>query len=374
MHVLTFLTVSVFLDTMLDKTEPPPDAPAPGTRVEIYWTDDQIWYPCTIKQGEWDVDGTWVCMCEYDVGEPLWHNLKEVRHRPLTPRNKVKRSRRQKSPNRSQHKKSHRKKSKTHHGHSSASHSGVKRSHHKKTHGKKVKSQRNCDHRQVFLKASPYSLIQEGGTFSHCPTCKQRVWVCPRCYRGYSRRNNVLHLEICVGNNVEFVPVRYRDTKSGKFREGRCNSTRNHLRGAPADPTGLVKVESTLTPTFLPLVYRNAIIAGSTPCVDRSRMGPVELLLSLHTLLDNTGALFERSKMKEDKFGMLHVVEGGQMKVTSSEVFGVLQGADPCYITISLDKINDAQFKARACPDICVCVRAICCVCWQLRHVHVPVP
>ena len=143
---------------------------------------------------------------------------------------------------------------------------------------------------------------------------------------------------------------RYRNAKSGQFRVGRRNGRRNNLRGAPPNPSGLVQVETTLTPAILPRVYRNVIVTGSTPCIDRSRLSHEQLLMSLNSLVEDTGAVFKSCNLKADKFGVLHVVQDNAAPhVSSSDVFHVLQSEEPCYITISFPKINDVQFRNVTC-------------------------
>ena len=81
---------------------------------------------------------------------------------------------------------------------------------------------------------------------------------------------------------------RYRSS-TGQFREGRCNVPRFQLRGAPPDPTGVMKMETSLTPSFPPHVYRNAYVAGYTPCVDQSRLSEEEVFTSLYNVLYSAG-------------------------------------------------------------------------------------
>lgn len=68
-----------------------------------------------------------------------------------------------------------------------------------------------------------------------------------------------------------------------------CNVPRFQLRGAPPDPTGVMKMETSLTPSFPPHVYRNAYVAGYTPFVDQSRLSEEEVFTSLYNVLYSAG-------------------------------------------------------------------------------------
>ncbi len=57
----------------------------PGTCLEVYWDEDQTWYPCVITKEDIDVDGTTASLCAYDDGVDEWHNLQKNEHRPITP-------------------------------------------------------------------------------------------------------------------------------------------------------------------------------------------------------------------------------------------------------------------------------------------------
>ena len=71
-----------------ETTSPKPDTPnvpPPGTSIEVYWDEDEVWYPCIIKAAGTDTDGSWVSLCAYDDGAKIWHNLQEHVHRSITP-------------------------------------------------------------------------------------------------------------------------------------------------------------------------------------------------------------------------------------------------------------------------------------------------
>ena len=172
------------------------------------------------------------------------------------------------------------------------------------------------------------------------------------CYRVYCHGNKKNHLKICVGSKlVHQNKRRYRDASTGKFREGRCNVPRSKLRGAPPDPTGLMKMDTSLTPSFPPHVYRNAYVAGRTPCVDRSRLSEAELLSSILDVFDSAGVgkrnlvSYRSSRMTASR-GLMYVPEGSSaVVVTQPQMFDKLQGEDPCYMTIEVNDMSADDFQ-----------------------------
>ena len=62
-----------------------PNVPPPGTSIEVYWDEDEVWYPCIIKDAGTDDDGSWVSLCAYDDAKKLWHNLEHHKYRTITP-------------------------------------------------------------------------------------------------------------------------------------------------------------------------------------------------------------------------------------------------------------------------------------------------
>ena len=360
-------------------TDPDPapvrKVPSKGDRVEVMWEDGR-YYPCVIQNTTMDNGGAGplVHACEYDDGYKTWHDMADPETKWRLPpaasssqsvasagasslsssssrQTKGRRKRSRPSKGRSRKKASHKKQSAGYKSRSTPS-----RSHKhspKKSCNRRRKKQSLCNHRQVFLQAEPSSLILDGGTKVMCPTCDRPVWVCSKCYRVYVPNNARNHLAICVGSNLALQSPRYREAVTGKFREGRCNAVRTKLRGAPPDPSGLVKVETSLTPSIPPDVYRNAYVAGSTPCVDYSRLSPAEVLFRLHQLLHNISAgtknliEFQSARMTTSQRAgdFHHVVEGGSAGVTQAQMFNILESGDPCYITIAVNDMSGSDFK-----------------------------
>ena len=362
--------------TVPDPAPPARKVPSKGDRVEVLWEDDGRYYPCVIKDTTLDNDGAGplVHKVQYEDGFKTWHNMADPEMKWRVPpaassssqsvasagasslssssttqprQSKGRRKRSRHSSKGRSRKPSRKKQSAGYKSRSSAS-----RSHKKKSAGYKH-SAKKCNHRQVFLQAEPSSLILDGGTRVTCPSCDKLVWVCSKCYRAYVPNNEKYHLSICVGSNLALRSPRYREAVTGKFREGHRNPSRTKLRGAPPDPSGLLKLETTLTPSIPPDVYRNAYVAGSTPCVDYSRLSPAEVLFRLHQLLHNISAgtknliEFQSARMTTSQRAgdFHHVVEGGSAGVTQAQMFNILESGDPCYITIAVNDMSGSDFK-----------------------------
>ena len=354
---------------------PPAGVPSLGARIEVLW-DEENWYPCIIERNKWDVDSSYVSWCVYDDESRYWHNLLDETWRPIVTITPAESSSGDKSVStsttvslrsRAKSRKS-RSTGRSKSGHSkSVSNSGSKsarsrrkrpRSRRKKQSPRAPDSTNNqkqipCNHRSVFLEAEPSSLILEGGTCVVCPTCPRRdLWVCSMCYRVYCHGNKKNHLKICVGSKlVHQNKRRYRDASTGKFREGRCNVPRSKLRGAPPDPTGLMKMDTSLTPSFPPHVYRNAYVAGRTPCVDRSRLSEAELLSSILDVFDSAGVgkrnlvSYRSSRLTPSRGGLMYVAEGSAAVVTQPQMFEKLQDEAPCYMTIEVNDMSADDFQ-----------------------------
>jgi len=56
-----------------------------GSCIDVFWDEDEKWYPCVISKQANDVDGTTASLCAYDDGIGRWHNLQEQECRPTTP-------------------------------------------------------------------------------------------------------------------------------------------------------------------------------------------------------------------------------------------------------------------------------------------------
>ena len=58
-----------------------------GQCLEVYWDEDEKWYPCVVKDTatEDDVDSTIVSLCRYDDCEEHWHNLRDVVYKLIRP-------------------------------------------------------------------------------------------------------------------------------------------------------------------------------------------------------------------------------------------------------------------------------------------------
>ena len=80
------------------------------------------------------------------------------------------------------------------------------------------------------------------------------------------------------------------------------------------DPTGVMKMETSLTPSFPPHVYRNAYVAGYTPCVDQSRLSEEEVFTSLYNVLHSAGVgdrnlvSYQSSRLSPSRSGLMHVM------------------------------------------------------------------
>lgn len=58
-----------------------------GQCLEVYWEEDEKWYPCVVKDTatEDDVDSTIVSLCRYDDREEHWHNLRDFAYKLIRP-------------------------------------------------------------------------------------------------------------------------------------------------------------------------------------------------------------------------------------------------------------------------------------------------
>jgi len=64
---------------------PDPDV-LPGDSVEVWWDEEEKFFPCVVKRQKPDTDNTTASECRYD-GETNthWHNLKAEKYRRIAP-------------------------------------------------------------------------------------------------------------------------------------------------------------------------------------------------------------------------------------------------------------------------------------------------
>ena len=60
-----------------------PTSTTPGTCLEVYWNEEEVWFPCIVKRQQVQADGTTTSLCAYDDGVDEWHNLQDEDYRPI---------------------------------------------------------------------------------------------------------------------------------------------------------------------------------------------------------------------------------------------------------------------------------------------------
>ena len=69
----------------MELVAPEPDV-LPGDSVEVWWDEEEKFFPCVVKRQTPDTDDTTASECLYDdETKPHWHNLEEEEYRHIAP-------------------------------------------------------------------------------------------------------------------------------------------------------------------------------------------------------------------------------------------------------------------------------------------------
>ena len=52
----------------VEDTSATPTTTTPGTCLDVYWDDIEVWFPCIVKSERVEEDGTTISLCAYDDG------------------------------------------------------------------------------------------------------------------------------------------------------------------------------------------------------------------------------------------------------------------------------------------------------------------
>ena len=56
-----------------------------GDSLEVWWDEEDRWYPCVVSRQKEDVEGSLASCCHYDDGIKEWHNLEDESYRVIAP-------------------------------------------------------------------------------------------------------------------------------------------------------------------------------------------------------------------------------------------------------------------------------------------------